>query len=136
MGDHKYHNCWRGWIPNSLPETYVQSFHDKNAVVGMKYRPLGATGLTVSILSLGCSSLGSVFRKTDDEESYEVVRTAIRSGTNLLDTAAWYGFGKSEEVVGRALKDIPREAYYISSKCGRYKPDVLEMIDFSRERTI
>lgn len=103
-----------------LPATFVEGFHDAETVRKMIYRPLGGdTGVDVSILSLGCSSLGSVFRKTDEAESLEVVRTAIKSGINLLDTAPWYGHGKSEEVLGRALVGVPREAYYLNTKVGR-----------------
>ena len=109
------------------------------------FSPLGdPLGRKVSILSLGASSFGSVFRETDDEESIQVVHTALKSGMlrrwemaepvrcthiaeivktgiNVIDTAAWYGFGKSERVLGKALADVPRQAYYINTKCGRYE---------------
>ena len=49
----------------------------------------------------GASSLGSVFRATSDDDAVEVVRTAIRKGINFIDTAAWYGHGKSETVLGK-----------------------------------
>eukprot|EP00947_MAST-08B_sp_MAST-8B-sp1_P002559 g2559.t1 len=77
------------------PPTFVEGFHDLDKVKTMKYRectPLGR----VSVLSFGASSLGSVFRETDDSESIAVVHEVIKSGINLIDTAAWYGFGKSE----------------------------------------
>ena len=102
----------------------------------MKYRPLGNTGMTVSILSFGASSLGSVFRETKEEESINVVHTALKNGINLIDTAPWYGHGKSERVLGKALKGVPRQAYYLNTKVARYQPDFENMIDFSAERTI
>ena len=40
------------------------------------------------------------------------------------------------DLQGMALKDVPREAYYINTKCCRYQPDILEMFDFSKERTL
>ena len=40
-------------------------------------------------------------------------------GVNYIDTAPWYGHGKSESVLGEVLKDIPRSSYYISTKVGR-----------------
>ncbi|CAG5119147.1 unnamed protein product, partial [Candidula unifasciata] len=86
----------------SLPETYVEGFHDITQVKLMPYRPLGRTGLHVSALSFGASSLGSVFRSTEQGESLEVVKTALKSGINYLDTAPWYGHGKSESVLGKA----------------------------------
>eukprot|EP00041_Stephanoeca_diplocostata_P015474 m.295682 g.295682 ORF g.295682 m.295682 type:complete len:265 (+) comp20045_c0_seq1:133-927(+) len=118
-----------------LPATYVEGFHDRKAVEDMVYRPLGGeTNLEVSVLSFGASSLGSVFHETNLEESIQVVQHAIKSGINWVDTAPWYGHGKSEEVLGKGLKGIPRKAYYISTKVGRYLPDTLEMFDFSAER--
>jgi len=119
-----------------LPKTFVRGFHDEEEVKKMVYRPLGNLGVDVSIMSFGASALGSVFRKTNDEESVQVVMNAVKSGINLIDTAPWYGFGKSERVLGMALKKIPREAYYLNTKVGRYKPDPLEMFDFSHDRVL
>eukprot|EP01062_Namystynia_karyoxenos_P075155 TRINITY_DN72354_c0_g1_i1.p1 TRINITY_DN72354_c0_g1~~TRINITY_DN72354_c0_g1_i1.p1 ORF type:complete len:398 (+),score=129.13 TRINITY_DN72354_c0_g1_i1:78-1196(+) len=121
-----------------LPSTYVEGFHDLEAVRKMLYRPLGGrTGLDVSILGFGASSIGGCFRDdTKREECIEVVRHALRSGVNWIDTAAWYGFGKSEEILGEALKGVPRKAFYIATKCCRYKPEVLQMFDWSKERTL
>ena len=53
-----------------------------------------------SLLS-GASSLGSVFRATDDTESLDVVKTCLQEGINYIDTAPWYGQGKSETVLGK-----------------------------------
>ena len=54
------------------------------------------------------------------------------------DTAPWYGFGESERILGRVLKAarIPRAAYYLSTKVGRYLPGVLEQFDFTYARTL
>lgn len=121
---------------DDLPATYVDGYHELDAVRRMRYRALGGTtNLEVSILSFGASSLGSVFHDTDHAESIQVVRHAVKSGINL-DTAPWYGHGKSETVLGEALKGIPREAYYLFTKCGRYLPDVMETFDFRAERVI
>ncbi|XP_065834655.1 uncharacterized protein [Oscarella lobularis] len=119
-----------------LPPTFVHGFHDLAAVQRMKYRPLGRTGMIVSIVSLGASPLGNVYRKTNDDEAIQVVRTAIKKGINYIDTAAWYGHGRSEEVLGKALEGIPREAYYLATKACRYRPEVDQMFDFSAERTL
>jgi len=119
-----------------LPPTYVPDFHDADVISKMPYRSLGKTGMQVSILSFGASSLGSVFRKTTLEESIQVVHTAVKAGINLIDTAPWYGHGKSETVLGHCLKDIPRQAYYLNTKVGRYLPEVSDTFDFSAERTI
>jgi aryl-alcohol dehydrogenase-like predicted oxidoreductase len=52
------------------------------------------------------------------------------------DTAPWYGHGVSETVLGKALVGVPRRAYYLHTKVGRYQPSPAGMFDFSRERTI
>ncbi|XP_070566923.1 uncharacterized protein [Ptychodera flava] len=121
---------------DSFPATHVDGFHDNEAVKRMIYKPLGETGLKVSVLSFGASSLGSVFHDTDDTESIQVVHHAVKSGINYIDTAPWYGHGKSETVLGKALAGIPRQSYYIATKVCRYKANPEEMFDFSAERTI
>jgi len=67
----------------------------------MEYKNLGRTGVKVSSLCLGCMMFG---RKTSEEDSIPVIHAAIDNGINFLDTANVYSRGKSEEVVGKALK--------------------------------
>ena len=52
-------------------------------------------------VTIGASSLGSVFRETNDVESIKVVHHAIKSGINYIDVAPWYGHGKAETVLGK-----------------------------------
>ena len=52
-----------------LPKTFVSSYHDQSSVSQLQYRTIGVTDMTVSTLSFGASSLGGVFRETDDSES-------------------------------------------------------------------
>ena len=118
------------------PDTYVAGFHDAASVSQMTYRRVGKTDMVVSSLSFGASSLGGVFRATDDQESVQLVETVVRQGINYIDTAPWYGQGRSETVLGNALKNIPRSAYYIATKVGRYEQEVGKMFDFSRERIV
>lgn len=99
-------------------------------------RRLGATDMTVCPLGFGASSLGSVFHDTDDAESCDVVRTAVDNGVNYIDTAPWYGQGKSETILGRVLPHLPRADFYVATKVGRYERDVAKMFDFSAERTL
>lgn len=94
----------------------------------MQYRTLGRTGLRVSALGLGCASLGGVFGSVSEEESIRTVHEAIDRGINFLDVAPYYGRTMAETVLGRALRSVPRERYYLSTKVGRY--DVAEF-DFS-----
>ncbi|MNI08573.1 Pyridoxal 4-dehydrogenase [compost metagenome] len=99
----------------------------------MKYRKLGNTGLDVSVLSYGASSLGSVFRDVPKEEGIRTVHTAIDMGINLIDVSPYYGLTKAETVLGEALRTVPRDRYILSTKAGRYGQDEF---DFSRERVI
>ncbi|MBT2729568.1 aldo/keto reductase [Bacillus sp. ISL-75] len=89
----------------------------------MQYRILGKTGIEVSVLSLGASSLGSVFRNIDETEGIRTVHTALDLGVNLIDVAPYYGLTKAESVLGKALKDIQRNKYILSTKAGRYGDD-------------
>lgn len=86
----------------------------------MKYRKLGKTGLDVSILSLGGSSLGSVFRDVEETDGIRTVHAAIDNGINLIDTAPFYGLTKAETQLGKALKGIPRDKYLLATKVARY----------------
>ena len=86
----------------------------------MEYRTLGNTGLEVSVLSYGASSLGSVFRDIDEGEGIRTVHVALDLGINLIDVSPYYGLTKAETVLGKALKGIARERYYLATKVGRY----------------
>jgi L-galactose dehydrogenase len=86
----------------------------------MHYRPLGRTGLKVSALSFGASSLGGVFRATDDTEAIRTVHTALDLGMNFIDVAPYYGATRAETVLGRALRGIARDRYLLATKVGQY----------------
>nr|XP_033323562.1 L-galactose dehydrogenase-like isoform X1 [Megalopta genalis] len=118
-----------------LPPTYVEGFHDLEAVQTMEYRPLGKTGLLVSKLSFGGGPFGCHYGTYDEEEAIEMIRQGIKKGINYIDTAPWYGLGRSETLIGKALKGIPRQAYYIATKVGRYELNYENMFDFSKEKT-
>jgi aryl-alcohol dehydrogenase-like predicted oxidoreductase len=68
----------------------------------MKYRTLGATGMTVSELALGTMMFGTM-GNTDHAESIAMIHTALDAGINFVDTADIYSGGESEEIVGKAL---------------------------------
>ncbi|UJF32375.1 aldo/keto reductase [Paenibacillus hexagrammi] len=99
----------------------------------MKYRKLGKTGLEVSALSFGASSLGSVFRETDDAESIRTVHEAVDHGINLIDVSPYYGLTKAETVLGKAIAQLPRDRFILSTKAGRYGAD---HFDFSKQRIL
>jgi L-galactose dehydrogenase len=101
---------------SSLPPTFVAGFHDEAAVRKMPYRQMGSR--LVSQLTFGVSAIGGCYGNAGGQaEATELVHEAVRRGINLIDAAPWYGHGKAESVLGIALKGIPREAYYLTTKC-------------------
>lgn len=86
----------------------------------MKYTTLGATGIQVSRLCLGCMSYGSSKWRPwvlDAEDSAPFFRRAIEAGINFFDTANMYSLGASEEVMGRWLREYGRrEELVIATK--------------------
>ena len=98
----------------------------------MEYRVLGKTGLRVSALGFGASSLGGgVFRPVEEPEAIRAVHTALDLGINMIDVSPFYGYTRAETVLGKALKGIPRDRYYLTTKVGRYGD---EEFDFSAKR--
>ena len=100
----------------------------------MLYNEIGKTGMRVSNLSFGASSLGGVFHSIREEEGIKAVFTAIDNGINFIDVSPYYGHLKAETVLGKALKDIPRDKYYLSTKVGRYGKDGVNTWDYSAKR--
>lgn len=100
----------------------------------MEYREIGRTGMKVSALSFGASSLGSVFRETKEGEAVAAVHTAVDSGMNFIDVSPYYGHYKAETVLGKALREIKRDKYYLSTKVGRYGKDGVNTWDYSARR--
>ncbi len=72
----------------------------------MKYRTLGKTGLTVSELGFGCGSVGGLMTRGEAPEQRQAVARALEAGVTYFDTAPSYGNGRSEESLGRALRDL------------------------------
>jgi aryl-alcohol dehydrogenase-like predicted oxidoreductase len=93
----------------------------------MEYRPLGKTGLTVSVAGLGCggnSRLG-LSRGASADDCVAIVRTAVDLGVNLLDTAEAYG---TEEIVGAAARSYDRDKLVISTKAIFNASDTAESV--------
>ena len=100
----------------------------------MEDRKIGRTGMKVSALSFGASSLGSVFRETKESEAVAAVHTAVEGGMNFIDVSPYYGHYKAETVLGKALREIQRDKYYLSTKVGRYGQDGVNTWDYSARR--
>jgi L-galactose dehydrogenase len=99
----------------------------------MEYRQLGNTDMQVSVVSFGASSLGSVFRKVTEAEGIAAVHAAIDLGINFIDVSPFYGLTLAETMLGRALKSVPRDKYFLATKVGRYGYTI-DDFDFSAER--
>lgn len=100
----------------------------------MVYNELGKTGMRVSNLGFGASSLGGVFHDIREAEGVQAVHTAVDNGINFIDVSPYYGHYKAETVLGKALKDIKRDRYYLSTKVGRYGQDGVNTWDYSAKR--
>ena len=98
------------------------------------YNALGKTGLRVSNLAFGASSLGGVFHGIREEEAIEAVHTAVDAGLNFIDVSPYYGHLKAETVLGKALKEIRRDRYVLSTEVGRYGKDGVNYWDYSARR--
>ena len=84
---------------------------------------LGRTDMEITRVGFGAWAIGGdwIFGwgEQDDNASIAAIRHAVSRGVNWIDTAAVYGFGHSEEVIGRALKEIPEaERPHVFTKCG------------------
>ena len=87
----------------------------------MDIREVGRSGVKGTAIALGTWAIGGGGfwdKSDDDKEAIETIRSAVESGITMIDTAPGYGEGKSERLIGEALKDIPRDSYSISTKCG------------------
>lgn len=89
----------------------------------MEYRKLGNEGPTVSAIGFGCWEMGNPeYGSTDESDVTRAVHRAIDLGITLFDTAPNYGFGGSEEVLGRALGKRRQEIILVSKTCISWDP--------------
>src|SRR4029077_278380 len=90
----------------------------------LRKNPLGKSGLQITRVGFGAWAIGGGgwtygWGMQDDADSISAIRHAVSRGINWIDTAAVYGLGHSEEVVGRALREIPAaERPYVFTKGG------------------
>jgi len=90
----------------------------------MQYRTLGKSTISASAIALGTWAIGGGpwWGDSDDNESIKAIQTAIDAGVTLIDTAPAYGWGHSEEIVGKAIKG-QRDKVILSTKCGLWWKD-------------
>ncbi len=106
-----------------------------SAVPGLKTRRLGRTGFEISVIGLGAWAIGGGWGPQDDRDSLAAIRRALDRGVNWIDTAASYGWGHAEEVVGKAIRGLS-EPPFVFTKCSNLKGPSREnpvLHDLSRE---
>jgi D-threo-aldose 1-dehydrogenase len=92
----------------------------------MRTRNLGHSGVGVTELSFGAAGIGNLYTTVTDHAARQTVDAAWEAGIRSFDTAPHYGLGLSEQRLGAALRDRPREAYTVSTKVGRVLEPVPE----------
>ncbi|MDY0829593.1 aldo/keto reductase [Microbacterium sp. BG28] len=97
----------------------------------MQQRPLGNTGRSVSALGLGTWQLGADWGEVDETDALAVLSTAADAGVTLFDTADVYGDGRSEQLIGRFLRDRGGHEITVATKMGRRLPQ--ERANYSPE---
>lgn len=85
----------------------------------MEQRPLGKTGRNVSVVGLGTWQLGSDWGDVREEDAIAVLDAAMDAGVTFFDTADVYGDGRSEQLIGRYLRDRPAADIFVATKMGR-----------------
>lgn len=88
-------------------------------------KEIGNTGLPVTRLGIGGAPIGSLFRTVSEDNAIATMRRGLELGLNYIDTAPLYGHGVSETRLGRALLDVARDSFILSTKVGR----VLKPVD-------
>ena len=84
----------------------------------MLYRKLGLSGIDVSAVGFGAWAIGGwMWGGADENQAVEAIHAALDHGVTLIDTAPIYGFGRSEEIVGRAIRGR-RDKVVLATKCG------------------
>ncbi|MFJ2651900.1 aldo/keto reductase [Streptomyces sp. NPDC087420] len=85
----------------------------------MEQRVLGRTGRDVSVVGLGTWQLGADWGDVTESDAFAVLDAAVESGVTFFDTADVYGDGRSEQLIGRYLKDRPDAGIFVATKMGR-----------------
>jgi aryl-alcohol dehydrogenase-like predicted oxidoreductase len=103
-------------------------------MASIPFRPLGSSGINVSALGLGCMGMSFAYGPADEAESFRVLRRYIELGGNFFDSAEVYGPYANEELLGRFLREVPRESVVLATKFGfKFVNGVRSGVDSSPE---
>ena len=112
--------CGRGDVgaasDNILWQSYNPAYDTLERTAQMEKRQVGQTELTIDTLGLGGAPLGGNFVEIGYGQAAELIQAAKDAGIGYFDTAPWYGFGRSERVMGDLLR---HSDYILSDKVGR-----------------
>jgi aryl-alcohol dehydrogenase-like predicted oxidoreductase len=85
----------------------------------MQLRKLGGSDVMVTPMAFGAWAIGGwMWGGAEEKDAIEAIKAAITAGITTIDTAPAYGFGRSEELVGKAMEGVPRDSYQILTKFG------------------
>jgi aryl-alcohol dehydrogenase-like predicted oxidoreductase len=87
-------------------------------MASISFRTLGSSGINVSPLGLGCMGMSFAYGPADEAECLRVLRRFMELGGNFFDTAEIYGPYVNEELLGRFLREVPRESVVVATKFG------------------
>src|ERR1700744_1087537 len=87
-------------------------------MASISFRTLGSSGINVSSLGLGCMGMSFAYGPADEAESLQVLRRYLELGGTFFDTAEIYGPYVNEELLGRFLREVPRETVVVATKFG------------------
>ena len=101
----------------------LEALRQSGQMANVAHKNLGSSNLNISALGVGAWAMGGSgwkfsWGEQDDSDSVNAIRAALDSGINWIDTAAVYGLGHSEEIVGKAIRGI-QEKPYVFTKCER-----------------
>jgi aryl-alcohol dehydrogenase-like predicted oxidoreductase len=103
-------------------------------MASIPFRPLGSSGINVTALGLGCMGMSFAYGPADEAESFRVLRRYTELGGNFFDTAEVYGPYLNEELLGRFLREVPRESVVLATKFGfKFVNGVRSGVDSSPE---
>jgi aryl-alcohol dehydrogenase-like predicted oxidoreductase len=105
----------------------------------IEYTTIGNSGISCSRICLGTWAIGGwMWGGTEEQESIRTIQAALDKGITMIDTAPVYGFGRSEEIVGKALRGyLPRDRFVLATKAGlEWTEDGKVFRNSSRERIL
>jgi aryl-alcohol dehydrogenase-like predicted oxidoreductase len=90
----------------------------KRKELKMNFRKLGTSTIEASVIGFGAWAIGGwMWGGTEEQSAIDAINAAYDNGINLIDTAPMYGYGRSEEIIGKAIKD-KRKKIVLATKCG------------------